>query len=63
MQTGEILAMANAPSFNPNKRDSFKPELMRNRAITDTFEPGSTVKPLVVFNRIAKRGDLSRRSD
>ncbi|ABY68619.1 penicillin-binding transpeptidase domain-containing protein [Actinobacillus pleuropneumoniae] len=52
VQTGEILAMANAPSFNPNKRDSFKPELMRNRAITDTFEPGSTVKPLVVLTAL-----------
>ncbi|MDG4952838.1 penicillin-binding transpeptidase domain-containing protein [Actinobacillus equuli] len=52
VQTGEILAMANAPSFNPNKRNSFKPELMRNRAITDTFEPGSTVKPLVVLTAL-----------
>ncbi|ANF69978.1 cell division protein FtsI [[Haemophilus] ducreyi] len=52
IKTGEILAMANAPSFNPNKRDSFRPELMRNRAITDTFEPGSTVKPLVVLTAL-----------
>ncbi len=52
VQTGEILAMANAPSFNPNKRDSFKPELMRNRAITDTFEPGSTVKPFTVLTAL-----------
>ncbi len=50
--TGEVLAMANAPSFNPNKRDTFKPELMRNRAITDTFEPVSTVKPLVVLTAL-----------
>ncbi|HGO5846643.1 TPA: penicillin-binding transpeptidase domain-containing protein [Mannheimia haemolytica] len=52
VQTGEILAMANAPSFNPNKRDSFKPELMRNRVITDTFEPGSTVKPFTVLTAL-----------
>lgn len=60
--TGEVLAMANAPSFNPNKRDTFKPELMRNRAITDTFEPGSTVKPLVVLtalqNGATYRGEI-----
>ena len=62
VQTGEVLAMANAPSFNPNKRDSFRPELMRNRVITDTFEPGSTVKPLVVLtalqNGATYRGEI-----
>lgn len=52
VQTGEILAMANAPSFNPNNRAEFKPELMRNRAITDTFEPGSTVKPFTVLTAL-----------
>ncbi|MDH2998780.1 cell division protein FtsI [Pasteurellaceae bacterium LFhippo2] len=52
IQTGEVLAMANAPSFNPNNRSDFKPELARNRAITDTFEPGSTVKPLVVLTAL-----------
>lgn len=52
VQTGEVLAMANAPSFNPNNREDFKAELSRNRAITDTFEPGSTVKPLVVLTAL-----------
>ena len=52
VQTGEILAMANAPSFNPNNRSDLKPELIRNRAITDTFEPGSTVKPFTVLTAL-----------
>ncbi|MDG6792316.1 penicillin-binding transpeptidase domain-containing protein [Glaesserella parasuis] len=52
IQTGEVLAMANAPSFNPNNRAEFKSELARNRVITDTFEPGSTVKPLVVLTAL-----------
>lgn len=46
--TGEVLAMANQPSFNPNNRSDMRPGSMRNRAITDMFEPGSTVKPLTV---------------
>ena len=52
VQTGEVLAMANGPSFNPNNREDFKADLSRNRAITDTFEPGSTVKPLVVLTAL-----------
>ena len=44
-RNGEILAMANQPSFNPNDRDQFDPARLRNRAITDLFEPGSTIKP------------------
>jgi len=43
--TGEVLAMANVPSFNPNNRDKFDPRRTRNRAVTDLFEPGSTLKP------------------
>jgi cell division protein FtsI (penicillin-binding protein 3) len=43
--TGEVLAMANVPSFNPNNRDRFDPRRARNRAVTDLFEPGSTLKP------------------
>lgn len=46
--TGEILAMVNQPSFNPNNRTDIRPEQVRNRAVTDVFEPGSTVKPLTV---------------
>jgi cell division protein FtsI (penicillin-binding protein 3) len=46
-KTGEILALANQPIFNPNNRRNYKPTPMRNRAVIDTFEPGSTVKPFV----------------
>lgn len=48
VHTGEVLAMANQPSYNPNNRSDLTPSHMRNRAITDVFEPGSTVKPLTV---------------
>jgi cell division protein FtsI (penicillin-binding protein 3) len=44
-QTGDILAMANLPSYNPNNRGKLDPKRMRNRAVTDLFEPGSTLKP------------------
>jgi len=43
--TGEVLAMANVPSYNPNNRGKFDPRRTRNRAVTDIFEPGSTLKP------------------
>lgn len=43
--TGEVLAMANVPTYNPNNRDRFDPKRTRNRAVTDLFEPGSTLKP------------------
>lgn len=49
IETGEILAMANSPSYNPNNRMGIPTSFMRNRAITDVFEPGSTVKPIVVM--------------
>ncbi len=48
VKTGEILAMVNQPSYNPNDRSSMKPAYLRNRAITDMFEPGSTMKPFAV---------------
>ena len=47
-RTGEILALANTPSFNPNSRSTYSPERLRNRAVTDVFEPGSTMKPMLV---------------
>ncbi|MDT4814720.1 Peptidoglycan D,D-transpeptidase FtsI [compost metagenome] len=46
VKTGEVLAMANQPSYNPNNRRNMQPAMMRNRAMIDVFEPGSTVKPL-----------------
>ena len=48
VKTGGVLAVVNSPSFNPNARRSQALKYMRNRAITDQFEPGSTVKPLTV---------------
>jgi len=52
IQTWEILAMANFPDFNPNNRDGATLNDFRNRAISDTFEPGSTVKPLVLMTAL-----------
>ena len=46
-RTGEVLALANYPSFNPNRRLNLTGEQLRNRALTDSFEPGSTMKPFV----------------
>ncbi|MBB3177525.1 penicillin-binding protein 2 [Variovorax sp. Sphag1AA] len=46
--TGELLAMANYPSFDPNDRHNLNGEQLRNRAMTDVFEPGSTMKPITV---------------
>jgi len=48
VKTGEILALANWPSYNPNSRNKVMPSTMRNRALTDTFEPGSTMKPFTI---------------
>ncbi len=44
-KNGEILALANWPSYNPNQRKGVSTKAMRNRALVDTFEPGSTLKP------------------
>ena len=48
VRTGEILALANWPSYNPNLRKALTGEQLRNRVLTDTFEPGSTIKPFPV---------------
>ncbi|ENG7506310.1 peptidoglycan glycosyltransferase FtsI [Vibrio parahaemolyticus] len=53
VKTGAVLAMANAPSYNPNNRSDWLSYKMRNRVITDAFEPGSTVKPFVVLAALA----------
>ena len=48
VETGRVLAMVNQPSYNPNNRISLNMDAVRNRAVTDVFEPGSTVKPFTV---------------
>ncbi len=62
VNTGEVLAMANSPSYNPNNLSGGTPkEAMRNRTITDVFEPGSTVKPMVVMTAL-QRGVVRENS-
>jgi cell division protein FtsI (penicillin-binding protein 3) len=48
VRTGEVLALANMPSYNPNNRARLTGAQLRNRVMTDTFEPGSTLKPFTV---------------
>ena len=52
VKTGEILAMVNTPSFNPNVRSSYEGGLAKNRTVTDTYEPGSTVKPIIAISAL-----------
>lgn len=59
--TGEVLAMVNQPAFNPNDRDQFAAGRYRNRAATDIFEPGSSIKPFVIAAALAS-GSYDRRS-
>ena len=51
-KTGEVLAMANAPSFNPNNREGYGRDTYRNRAVTDVYEPGSTIKPFTIASAL-----------
>ena len=53
VKTGEILAMTNQPTYNPNNRRNLQPAAMRNRAMIDVFEPGSTVKPFSMSAALA----------
>jgi len=52
VQSGEILALANWPTYNPNARNRVAREKMRNRALTDVFEPGSTMKPFTIASAL-----------
>lgn len=54
VNTGEVLAMANSPAYNPNNLNNTSKDAIRNRAITDIFEPGSTVKPMVVMTALQR---------
>ena len=54
VQTGEILALANWPTYNPNSRSNLSGEQLRNRVLTDTFEPGSTMKPFSIALALEK---------
>jgi cell division protein FtsI (penicillin-binding protein 3) len=51
-RTGEVLAMANLPSFNPNNRSDANSDDFRNRAVTDEFEPGSSMKPFTIVSAL-----------
>jgi cell division protein FtsI (penicillin-binding protein 3) len=53
VDTGEVLAMVNQPSYNPNDREQRKFDLYRNRAATDIFEPGSSIKPFIMAAALA----------
>ena len=61
ISTGEVLAMVNQPSADPNNRSLRKAELLKNRAVTDVFEPGSTFKPLTVAAAL-ESGDFKPES-
>jgi len=52
VKSGEVIAMVNQPSFNPNKRQQLRSSSMRNRAVTDVFEPGSTMKPFIAASAL-----------
>lgn len=59
--SGEIISMVNSPQFNPNDRSTFKSGVVRNRAVTDVLEPGSTVKPFTIAMAL-ESGDVTPES-
>jgi cell division protein FtsI (penicillin-binding protein 3) len=62
-RTGEVLALANLPTYNPNNRVKLTGAQLRNRALTDVFEPGSTLKPFTAALALEKgRSASTRRS-
>ncbi|MEM5331785.1 penicillin-binding protein 2 [Paraburkholderia sp. JHI2823] len=60
-QTGEVLALANYPSYNPNDRSALHGPSLRNRAVTDVFEPGSIMKPITIATAL-DRGRITPNS-
>jgi cell division protein FtsI (penicillin-binding protein 3) len=60
-RTGEIVALANWPTYNPNNREKLSGAQLRNRALTDTFEPGSTLKPFTIALGAGERARSARR--
>ena len=63
VQTGEVLALANYPSFDPADRSNLTGAQLRNRALTDTFEPGSTMKPFIAALGAGDRPRHARHAD
>lgn len=61
VETGEVLSMVSQPAFNPNNRQNLQTANLRNRAVTDLFEPGSTVKPFTVVSAL-KSGKFDESS-
>lgn len=60
-KSGEVLALANWPSYNPNNREKPNVAVMRNLAVTDLFEPGSTMKPFTVASAL-EAGKIKQNS-
>ena len=60
VETGEVIAMANAPAFNPNNRKGYSRYTYRNRAVTDVIEPGSTIKPFTIASALESKKYVSQ---